>query len=112
MLTASFYIMIAMLVLPYLVAFGGAVKLLKVDRMAGFLLVPSALLGFVVADLWLIGDGRCFPLYRTACEAIVIVGWIFYLPVFAVLLALSVAALGLIVPATMRYWRGRNGASS
>ena len=110
MLTASFYVMISMLALPYLVALGRALRLLKVEPMAGFLLVPSALLGFVVADLWLIGDGGCLALYSVACQTIAIVGWIFYLPVFGVLLVLSTAALGRIVPETIRYWQRGSGA--
>lgn len=105
LLNISFYIMGAMLILPYIIALGWGVRLVKVERSAALLLIPSASLGLLVGDLWFLGEPGCLALYSFACDAIAIVGWLFYLPVFAILFTLSLSALGIIIPATVNRWR-------
>ena len=105
LLEASFYIMGGLFIMPYAVFLGWLTRVLRVERSAALLLVPSGSLAILVADLWFIGDKGCNPLYGAVCDVISVVGWIFYFPVLAVLFVLNLAALGMIIPATIERWR-------
>lgn len=97
LLEASFYVLLALLIMPWLVLVAWAARRIRAGLAELFLLLPSALLSLLVADMFWLGEPGCLPVWNTACEAIAIVGWILYLPVLMGLILFNGSAIAVLI---------------
>lgn len=97
LLEASFYLFLALLIMPWLVLLAWAVRRIRAGLPELFLLLPSALLSLLVADMFWLGEPGCLPVWNTACDAITIVGWILYLPALIAQILFNGTAIAVLI---------------
>lgn len=90
-----FYVLIACLLVPPVMIVASVLRLIRMGLTEVLLLSPSILLGLIILDMFYIGRGSCFSIWDTACQAIGIIGWIFFLPVLGIIFVLTVLALAM-----------------
>lgn len=89
------YVLIACLLVPPAMLVAALLRLIRMGLTEVLLLSPSILLGLIILDMFYFGQGDCFSIWNTACQAIGIIGWILFLPVLGIIFVLTVLALAM-----------------